>query len=171
MSQAAQEHGRKRTWGVVAKEVMAHVERVVDTKRQALCPPLPESVQRIKNFQPLTMFQVLDAHQHAAQTEVYSEVDLENALKSLSHEAWPYFVRGLRYERDGALDRAISSYKEAAARSSDRDWQPFLRLALVHAEQADFSSAATCAQEVLRREPSIPLRGELEKLVALSRNV
>jgi glycosyltransferase involved in cell wall biosynthesis len=171
MSQAAQEFGRKRTWGVVAQEVMVHVEQIAEAKRHLVCTPLPESVERIKNFKPLTMYQVLDAHQHASQTEVYSEVDLEAALKNLGQEAWPHFVRGLRYERDGALDRAISSYVEAARRSLDDDWQPFLRLALVHAEKADYSSAATYAQEVLRREPSIPLRGELERLVALSRGL
>lgn len=171
MSEAARELGRKRTWGVVAQEVMAHIEQIAETKRKSACVPLPESVERIKNFKPLTMFEVLDAHQHASQTEVYSEVDLENALKNLKQEAWPYFVRGLRHERDGALDRAITSYKEAAVRSSDEDWQPFLRLALVHAEKADYSSAASYAQEVLRREPAIPLRPELERLVALSKGL
>lgn len=171
MSQAARELGRVRTWSVVAQEVMSQIEKIADARRQSACAPLPESVEKIKNFKPLSMFEVLDAHQHASQTEVYSEVDLELALKNLTQEAWPHFVQGLRYERDGALDRAIACYKEAAMRSPDDDWQPYLRLALIHAEKADYHSASSYAQEVIRINPAIPLRGELERLVSLSGGV
>lgn len=168
MSQAAREKGRTRSWDVVAEEVMSYAEQAARARNAGIAPAFPDSFTKIKSFKALPMHDVLSAHQHASHTEVYSDIDLETVLRQLAHEAWPYLVRGLRFEKAGAMESAIICYKEAATRAEPEDWQPFLRLALLHAEQSDYPLAAMYAREVLARAPAIPLKSELEQLVSLS---
>lgn len=171
MSEAALEKGRTRPWSVVAEEVMVYAERAANTRTNMVSARLPESFKKIKDFEALSMHDLLGAHQSASQIEVYSDTDLDRALQYVENDAWPYFVRGLRLEKSGATDNAITFYKEAARRTKPDDWQPFLRLALLHAERTEYPLAAVYAQEVLQRSPSIPLRSQLEQLVSLSRGV
>jgi len=171
MSRLAHEIGRTRTWSVVAREVIERVEQVAARKRGGAQVPLPLSVEKLRNFKPLSMYELLEVHQSLAQTEVYSDVDLDKALKDFENESWPHFVRGLRHEQSGASEQAIQSYQRAAVRGPEDDWQPFLRLALLCAEKTDFSSASFYAQEVLKRAPLLPIRNELERLVHLSKGL
>jgi glycosyltransferase involved in cell wall biosynthesis len=171
MSRAAKDIGRTRTWHVVAQEVMACVERVASRKNTPSIARIPAAVERIRNADPRALNEVLDLHQALAQTEVYSDVDLERALLEYEKESWPHFIRALRHEQAGLVDQAIQSYQRAIARSQGDDWQAHLRLALVCAEKSDFPLAATYAQEVLKRAPAIPVRNELERLVALSQGI
>jgi tetratricopeptide (TPR) repeat protein len=129
------------------------------------------SVRRIKDFKDASMQDVLSAHEHATRTEVFSECDLEKAMSDLKSGAWPYLVRGMRFENQGAIEQAIASYQEAAHRSTNDDWQAFFRLTLLYAERSEIPQASRYAKEVLSRAPEFPLRKDLERLVALSEGV
>jgi glycosyltransferase involved in cell wall biosynthesis len=171
MSRAAETAGRMRPWSVVAKEVMSYAERVVQSVKDQAMHALPMSVRRIKDFKDASMQDVLSAHEHATRTEVFSECDLEKAMSDLKSGAWPYLVRGMRFENQGAIEQAIASYQEAAHRSTNDDWQAFFRLTLLYAERSEIPQASRYAKEVLSRAPEFPLRKDLERLVALSEGV
>jgi glycosyltransferase involved in cell wall biosynthesis len=168
-SRAGERYGHERPWSVVAAEVLEYAQRAARRGEQGTLAPLPVKISSIINCCDVQPTTVLEAHQEATSTAIYSDADLEKATTLLADEAWPHLLRGLRLEERGSLNEAIESYKLAARRAVKADWQPFLRLALIYAETREMSQAASCAREVLERAPDFPLKPNLEKLIELAR--
>jgi len=168
MSQAAETLGRERPWKIVADEVMSWAERAADTRLGMPWESLPDSILRIKQPHFVPPADVLHAHDMVTQTHEFPEVDLNKALQVASWDAWPYLVSGFRHESKGELDQALEAYRHAADRTTSYDWQPFFRLALLHAEKNEIPLARVYAEKVIEREPHFPLRADLERLISLA---
>jgi hypothetical protein len=160
--------GRERPWSVVAQEVLACAEQAAHRLAAGKISPLPLKLSAITNCANIQALTVLEAHQQAAQTEIYSDEELDQALLRYADQAWPHLLYGLRLEERGSPEQAIHAYQTAARLAVKADWQPFLRLALLYAESSQMSQAACCANEVLSRAPDFPLKTNLEKLVELA---
>lgn len=176
MSRAAERRGRERPWSVVAGEVMTWAESVVKEGlllTQNLVTPrqdkLPEVVERISRAQVFSASDVLQAHERLISRDEFSDADLELAIKKSSDSAWPHLVLGIRHEGSGEIDEAISAYLKAAQLSELTDWQPFFRLALIHAERRELPLAGDFAARVLERAPAFPYRNDLQQLIELAK--
>lgn len=163
----AAEHERGRTWDVVAREVMSYCEMAVSRRDSRDIALLPESVRRVEKVQGIAPETLLLDHEALLDGGTFPEWELEKILSGSSCAAWPYLIRGLRLEQRGDLGAAIEAYRAAAARTDAGDWQPFFRLALLHADRREIAEASRCARTVLERAPTFPLRDHLERIVSL----
>lgn len=171
MSQAAKMLGRQRPWRVVAEEVMSWAERAANGRAGRSLQELPDGVLQIKQPQRTPVYEVLQAHDLIVKSSEFSSSDLQQALAVLGQEAWPHLIEGLRKEASGEIDHAIDSYRRAAERSVDSDWQAFFRLAVVHAERQELPIACRYAEQVIQRSPAFPYKSDLERLISLARGV
>ncbi len=175
MSRAAERRGRERPWSVVAADVMAWAESAAKERlAPAACVDLSEQdrfpavVERLSRSEVFSASDILQSHDRLINKDEFSDADLERALTRHSASAWPYLVVGIRHEGSGELDEAISAYRRAAELSDLSDWQPFFRLALIHAERRELPLAKTCAERVLERAPAFPFRRDLQQLIDLA---
>ena len=65
----------------------------------------------------------------------------------------PYFWRGLRNERDGKLDEAISDYQTAGRKAAKDDWQAYARLSVLYEEAGDIHAARRNMEKILSIRP------------------
>ena len=170
MSKAAEKLGRQRPWRVVADEVMSWAERAADTRLGLPWENLPDSILRIKQPHFVPPSEVLAAHEVVAGPEGFTQVELDVALERVNWDAWPHLVAGFKLENQGNFDQAIEAYRHAAERTTSYDWQPFFRLALLHAERNEIPLARIYAKKVIEREPQFPLRSNLERLISLAQD-
>lgn len=169
MSRAALTLGRARPWSVVASEVLSYAESCSRSRSSETQLALPPSVQRMSSWQGVPVEVLLEDHECVALAHTLSDSDLHRALTTIPQLSWPLLIKALRLEKTGSLDQAVEVYRAAASKSAPYDWQPFFRLALLHAERREASDASTCAQEVLKRAPNFPLRSQLETLISVTR--
>jgi glycosyltransferase involved in cell wall biosynthesis len=159
--------GRERPWREVAKENLSYAAKAAQ-KRTADAPKeIPESIERMSNVSLFPAEVLLEDHEDIALPNNLTDEELLLIINSDSTCAWPHLVQGIRYEKKGELDAAINSYKIAAIKSSPEDWQPYFRLALVHADRQEFPEAINNARTVLSRAPLFPLRAQLHQLISL----
>jgi glycosyltransferase involved in cell wall biosynthesis len=170
MSKAAEKLGRQRPWKVVADEVMSWAERAADTRLGLPWENLPDSILRIKQPHFVPPSEVLAAHEVVAGPEGFTQVELDVALERVNWDAWPHLVAGFKLENQGNFDQALEAYRHAAERTTSYDWQPFFRLALLHAERNEIPLARIYAKKVIEREPQFPLRSNLERLISLAQD-
>jgi len=168
ISERALTLGRTRPWRVVAEEIMNYAQRAAAWRTGDLHPILPDSLKRIGDADGISAEVLLHDHEYAAVPEVFSDADLDKALRLVAPQSWPHLVKGIRLERVGALEQAIDSYNQAAGACAEFDWQPFFRLALVHADRKEITKASQNAREVLERAPQFPLRSHLERLISMA---
>lgn len=168
MSRLSERFGRERTWDSAARDIMALAERAVERGRQGE-PTLPEPLRRVGNAAEVSIETLLRDHERICQPDFISETELNSMIAEQPTAAWPHFVRGLRLESAGNTNAALAAYTDAMARASADDWQPHFRLALLHVDRRQLSAASTCAQAVLARVPSFPLKTQLEKIIAFAK--
>lgn len=162
-------HQRGRTWEVVAREVISYCEMAVERRSNQVIDVLPESVRRVDKVRGIAPETLLLDHEALLDSNALPEWALEKILAHNESRAWPYFIRGLRLENQGEHSEALRAYREAASRSSEADWQPFFRLAMLHIDRKDIAEASRCAQIVLERSPTFPMRQHMERIVSLAR--
>ncbi len=169
--------GRARTWRVVAEETLSYAAKAAEARalktslneipeshRQI---QLPDSISRISNVTKFAVEVILEDHDDITVAESLSDDDLKTIISSDSTLSWPHLIQGLRAEYRKDQETAILFYKEAAVRTGPDDWQPFFRLALIHADRQEFIEAIGFAKVVLNRSPLFPLRAQLEQLISL----
>ncbi len=163
----AAEHQRGRTWETVAREVITYCEMAVSRRTAKGAEALPESIRRVEKVRGIAPETLLLDHEALVDGKSLSDAELEKLLAQGGPEAWPYFVRGLRLEKQGNIIDAMRAYSQAASRSNESDWQPFLRLAMLHINRREVVEAARCARVVIERAPTLHLRPHLERIVSL----
>jgi hypothetical protein len=168
MSRMAETYGRECTWEKTARGVMDLAERAAARRLIGAAPELPEPIRRVRNVREVSVETLLRDHDRIAQQEFVPDTELASIVAGRPGEAWPYFVRGLRLESAGHAAAAETAYKEAVERANAHDWQPYFRLALLHADRRQLAAASACARVVLERVPQFPLRAHLEQLIAVA---
>jgi glycosyltransferase involved in cell wall biosynthesis len=162
--------GRSRPWQVVAKEVMAQANRAAARRVALPISPLPESLRRITDARKHSAEVLLQDHDYAGSADLFSDRDLAEAMQAAPEEAWPHLVRGIRLEKLGSVEEAITEYNVAADRSQAEDWQPFFRLALLHMDRNELERASENASKVLERSPNFPFKSQLQNLISFTRS-
>jgi len=168
MSRRAESYRRERTWERPARGIMALPERAAAHRRDAPIAERREPLRRVQNVAEVSIETLLRDHDRIAQQEFVPDAELASIVAGRPGEAWPYFVRGLRLESAGNAAAAESAYKAAIERANAHDWQPYFRLALLHADRRQLVQASECARVVLERVPRFPLRAQLEQLIAVA---
>ena len=171
MSQRAEVVGRARPWTVVAREIADLFEEVASKRvshSKGQSEDMPFAIKRIQKFSQNSVVDVLEAHEMISSRELVPDSLVESFLAREPQEAWVPLIQGIREEKSGALKEATDYYTRAARLCESTDWQPFFRLAVLHAEQGQAPVAAQYAKQVLTKQPDFQFRSELEKLIELA---
>jgi glycosyltransferase involved in cell wall biosynthesis len=164
--------GRERPWRRVAEDTLSYASKAAQKRMSGTqSNDIPESIERISNVSRFPAEVLLEDHEDITSPDNLTDEELLLVISSDSECAWPHLVQGLRYERKGNTEAAIKSYKLAAIKSSPEDWQPYFRLALLHADRQEFAEAVNHARTVLSRAPLFPLRSQLEQLISLEGSI
>ncbi len=178
---------RKRTWSVVAREVIAvfnHIElgtvaTTVSTKsddfsinhqvsKSSMLDTLLSlpAIYRSNNFESFSIDQLLIDHQTIAEGKEVDSKLVEKAFLENPNNPTVAFWYALQLEKSGKSNDAISKYLLATQGASTTDWQPFFCSTLLLAELGKLKEAAINAKQVISRVENFPMSELLQKIIS-----
>ena len=90
---------------------------------------------------------------------------VSDTVRQYPHASLPYLWRGLKYENMGNIKKAIADYETSVKLAPTHDWQPFLRLLLIHQNRGNSNQSDTYLREVIDRMPKSLWPEELQPMV------
>lgn len=170
MSRNCESLGRKHSWSRAAAEILAIAENAHSRRKPSSAAAAEDqSLIRTRAFQGVDPQQLLQDHERIMNGVAASDDEIARRAADHGSKAAALLWRGLRQESQKRYREAADIYREAVRFAAADDWQPFFRLALLHAESSELRPAADAAAEVLARCPQFFLRDKLEQLIALSK--